>query len=69
MLAEMRFIKTKVRIVFIKFRLISPRLYNIDMFMHADVADIKKYPRISEYVPRYRGRKKMLIIKRADEIT
>ena len=58
----------RIKTVFRKPRLTRPRLYNIDMFILADVIDIRKYPIINEYVPRYFGKKKMLSTKSAEDM-
>ena len=67
-LADKRLMMMSIKTVFRKPRLTRPRLYNIDMFMLADVIDIRKYPIINEYVPRYFGKKKMLSIKSAEDM-
>lgn len=55
--------------VFRKSRFASFRLISIEIFMIDEMNDIRKYPMISAYVPKYLGKNIMLAINTADEIT
>ena len=66
--AEATLIKTRIKIVFIKFKLINFLFDSIEIFIIAELSDIKKYPIIKAQVPKYFGKKKMLKINIAEEM-
>ena len=67
-IAEKMFIKINTVIDFIKLKFTKPRFNSIEIFVIAEISDIKKYPTIRAYVPKYFGKKIMQSINMADEM-
>ena len=66
--ADNIFIIINVKMVFKNLRFTSFLFISIDIFIIEEMRDIKKYPIISAYVPKYFGKKNMLNIKTTDDI-
>lgn len=65
--AESKLIMVRIAIVFKNSKLARFRFVSIDMFIIDETTDIKKYPKIREYVPRYLGKKIMHNIRIAED--
>lgn len=69
MQADNRFITTKLKSVFRKLRFARFLFSSMEIFITAEVTDIRKYPMMSEYVPKYFGKKMIQKISKLEEIT
>ena len=67
--AENKLINIIKNDVFKNSRLTKFRFFSIKIFIIAEISDIKKYPIIKAYVPKYLGRNNMHNIKIDDEKT